>query len=390
MRLTLLTHFPGRGGSTSLLAQLRDFFLLRGHEVTVLAGADDPHPVLKNYQVVPAAKPWRARLAAYLQAIEQTRPDVVYSISGRDEMDVLRFLKCPRVRHVSSLEQHRYVDMFHWLRQMDGSLEGVTANTPDVLEIIRRHQSAPCVYALAPYRLNDLFLSQPDIEPAKTASGPVQVAFVARLEAFQKRADWLPEVAQRCRAAGRELEWHIYGAGELEADLRQRLPAAAGAERAIFHGWADAAAMARRLAGHDLFFLCSRWEGLPIAMVEAMLCGEACVAPDLPGGMGYVLQQGGGWLYDAGSPRAAAEALSAAAADRAQIAARRVEAQRIARRLFAPKLVEEQLLALENMLAGLRFNGRGQSLAGAGRFWPVTLPTYARRKAEDLARRVFK
>ena len=66
--------------------------------------------------------------------MRETRPDVVYGVSGREEMDLMRFLECPRVRHISSLEQQQWTDMFHWLKQVSGLVEGISANTPDVLD----------------------------------------------------------------------------------------------------------------------------------------------------------------------------------------------------------------------------------------------------------------
>ena len=107
MRITFLTHYPGHGGSTTLVSQLTGYFQSQNHEVSLLAGEDCPNPVLLNYSVVPAHRggSWRARIQDYLNAVEATRPDVVYTVSGRDEYDVLRFLRCARVCHFSSLEQ---------------------------------------------------------------------------------------------------------------------------------------------------------------------------------------------------------------------------------------------------------------------------------------------
>ena len=62
-----------------------------------------------------------------------------------------------------------------------------------------------------------------------------------------------------------------------------------------FHGWVDAETMARELPSHHLLFLCSRFEGLPIVLPEAMLCGMACVVPALQAGLRYLIGQGGGW-----------------------------------------------------------------------------------------------
>ena len=91
MRITFLAHYPGRGGSNALLRQLADFFRAAGHAVTTVVGQDDAEPVLTDYVVagVPVAAPWRERLRRLQEAIEATRPEVVYSFSGKDEFDVV-------------------------------------------------------------------------------------------------------------------------------------------------------------------------------------------------------------------------------------------------------------------------------------------------------------
>src|SRR5882724_7621450 len=120
MRITLLSHFPGKGGSTILLAQLAEFLRGLNHEIAVVVGDDCADPILRDYAVVRQTPEggWRQRMAAYVEAIRATEPDVVYSFSGKDEFDVFRFLSCPRIRHVSSIEQHVFTDIPFWIRQV--------------------------------------------------------------------------------------------------------------------------------------------------------------------------------------------------------------------------------------------------------------------------------
>ena len=73
MRLTLLSHFIGRGGSTGFFIQLRDFFQSCGHEVSLVVGHDAPDPMAKEYRVAPSVpgQNWRQRMLAYVRTIEQ-------------------------------------------------------------------------------------------------------------------------------------------------------------------------------------------------------------------------------------------------------------------------------------------------------------------------------
>jgi glycosyltransferase involved in cell wall biosynthesis len=379
MRITFLTHYPGRGGSGSLLLQLTDFFRLRGHTISIVVGDDDKDPIFKDYSVVAAkhGSPWIVRMRSYVQAIEQTKPDMVYSISGTDEIDVLRFLSFPRARHVSSMEEHDYLNMPYLLRQMDGFYEAVTANTPDVLESIVSDAPKPLASRVAPYRIAKPFFERPAPRPIQNR--PIEVCFVGRLEAFQKRAHWLPSIIAGCAKQGAPLRWHIYGDGPLKDSIERRVAKNGCAAEVQFHGWLNASELSSRLANHDIFFLCSRWEGLPISMVEAMLCGLACVVPGIPGGMTYAIKQCGGFPYSADNPRSAISALCAASQSPSTLDKTKIQAQQKTRSLFAEEQISRDLNSLESEFINLRFNRHVLTPETSRPLQSVPLPTVLRR-----------
>jgi glycosyltransferase involved in cell wall biosynthesis len=379
MRLALLAHAPVLGGSTDLLVQAWNWFEQRGHSVQAIFGDDAPARdprVQKAVVLQPRREDWRGRMREYLDCVETFKPDVVYAISGRDEMDLFRFLRCPRVRHTSSLEQHLHFDVPHILRMSRDFMEACTANTPDAIEQVERLTGQPTF--LLPY----LFPEPPERNEAipfdRILSGhlPVEVAFVSRLERVQKRAHWLPEIIRRTREAGANVSWHIYGDGPEGAALRGQLE---NLSNVTFHGWVSRALLYEKLPRHDLLFFCSLWEGLPISMVEGMRCGLACLAPDIPAGIRWTLQQGGGWLYRADSPRACSEALLSAVKDPKLIVQKRLEAYALASRIFKPSLAEEGYLNLERQFQNLKFNGRYLSIDQASRFRAIPLRTFLKR-----------
>jgi glycosyltransferase involved in cell wall biosynthesis len=378
MRLVLLGHAPVLGGSTDLLFQARDYFQ-RSHDVTTIfgEGADPMDPRAADSVIFTARrKGWRETVREYVKLVESFRPDIAYGISGARELDLFRFLRCVRVRHVSSLEQHGFADIPFWLSENRDYFEACTANSPDAIEEVHRLTDRPTF--LLPYRLPavDAARAPVTIPGSVDESKPVEVAFVGRLERFQKRAHWLPEIVDRCATAGVNLAWHIYGDGPEAPFLQGKL---AGASNVTLHGWTNRDQLYRQLPQHDLAFFCSRWEGLPIAMVEAMRCGLACVAPDIPAGIRWTLSQGGGWLYRANSARNAAEALADAARDRRIILQKRSEALRLSAELFPPSLADESYPKLESLLKNLVFNGNRLDPATAPKFRAVPLAGYARR-----------
>jgi len=388
MRITLLSHFPGRGGSTTLLVQLAEFFRGRNHDIGVVVGDDCADPVLSEYAVVPRTPTggWKQRMAAYVEVIQATRPDAVYSISGKDEFDVFRFLSCVRIRHVFSMEQHEFADIPYWIRQLGSFGEAFTANTPDVVARIRSLTAEstrnPFVGWTAPYRISKAF-NTVSITPSAPGSGDAKVTnvcFVGRLDQNQKRAHWLPEIMERCHSAGRNFRWHIFGQGPLESFIRAGVEQSKLADRVFFHGWLDTTRLAAQLPLHDIFFLCSRWEGLPAAMVEAMLCGLACVVPAIPAGITYALEKGGGWLYDATSPASGAAALLKATEDWDLVQRKKAEAQKIARAMFSGSVVDEQMDRLEFGLKRLSFNGQVLTLRKARKMRSVRANVLLRRR----------
>ena len=379
MRIALLAHAPALGGSTDLLIQVRDYLLLRGHTVQcIFGGKTDPmDPRVSDALIFQSdARSWRDRMRAYVQLVEGFRPDLAYAFAGYHEMDLFRFLRCVRVRHVSTLEQHGFADIPFWLSEYRAFFEACTANTPDALEEVQRYTGRPSF--LLPYRLPQMEASLAKVElPSRIDdTRPLEVAFVSRLERFQKRAHWLPEIIRQCTKMGVPLHWNIYGDGPEGPSLRRRL---AKAGNVTFHGWMNRAALYQVLPHNDLFFLCSRWEGLPISMVEAMRCGVACVAPDIPAGIHWTLSHGGGWLYNAISPRAAADALAEAAKDRDLLLEKRRDALRLSVELFPLTLADEYYPKLEAELQKLTFNGQVLDIAKAPKLRSIRLSGYKKR-----------
>jgi glycosyltransferase involved in cell wall biosynthesis len=119
------------------------------------------------------------------------------------------------------------------------------------------------------------------------ADEPV-VGTVGNFTAKKDHANLLRAV-QRVRAEIPTVRVVLIGSGPLEADLR-RLVAALGLHGAVvFAGSRDD--VPELLPAFDVFALSSRFEGLPIALLEAMSTGLACVATTV-GGIPEVLTDG--------------------------------------------------------------------------------------------------
>jgi len=105
----------------------------------------------------------------------------------------------------------------------------------------------------------------------------------------------------------------LVGTGPQEGDLRKLVADRGLADRVTFVGSRDD--VAALLPAFDVFALSSRYEGLPIALLEAMAAGRACVATSV-GGVPEVVTDGvDGVLVPPGDADAFAAALAGLLAD---------------------------------------------------------------------------
>jgi glycosyltransferase involved in cell wall biosynthesis len=142
----------------------------------------------------------------------------------------------------------------------------------------------------------------------------------------------------------------LIGTGPLEENLRRLAVRLGIGDRTIFTGSRDD--VLELLPGFDVFCLSSQFEGLSIALVEAMATGIACVATAV-GGIPEVIEDGvSGLLVPAGATTALAdtlervlldESLKSRLADEGGARAMAFDIGRAARRLQA--LYEEMMAA---------------------------------------------
>lgn len=110
--------------------------------------------------------------------------------------------------------------------------------------------------------------------------GRTLVVTVARL-AHQKGIDWLVEIVRRAAAVDPSLRFVVVGNGPQSADARRWAQEAGVEDCLAFAGHSDQAG--HYMAAGDLFLLPSRWESLPITIVEAFRQGLPVVATDTGG-----------------------------------------------------------------------------------------------------------
>jgi glycosyltransferase involved in cell wall biosynthesis len=106
-------------------------------------------------------------------------------------------------------------------------------------------------------------------------AGPLRIAYVGRMVQEQKRVmEFAPLVAELVRREV-DFELHLIGDGDARVPLETELSRIGFQDRVKFSGWLSSAEVSRRLRQMDAFVLLSDYEGLPVALLEAM--GHALV-----------------------------------------------------------------------------------------------------------------
>jgi glycosyltransferase involved in cell wall biosynthesis len=112
------------------------------------------------------------------------------------------------------------------------------------------------------------------------ADTKIAIGAVGRIE-DQKNPLFLVDLLAELAASGREARLVWIGDGALRPALEARAAERAVADRLTIDGWRDDARL--RMAGLDVFAMPSRYEGLPLALLEAMHAGLALCVSDADG-----------------------------------------------------------------------------------------------------------
>jgi glycosyltransferase involved in cell wall biosynthesis len=155
--------------------------------------------------------------------------------------------------------------------------------------------------------------------PTSGTDDEVCFASVGRLYPPAKGQDILFEALAQAEWNSRDWRLSIYGEGPARASLEWLAHRLGLSERIRFPGFRTPEEI---WAENHVLVMPSRSEGLPLAMVEAMLCSRPIVATDIAGHAEIMEDGVTGFLADAPTPRAMAAALE-------RFWARRTEAEEI-------------------------------------------------------------
>jgi len=187
-----------------------------------------------------------------------------------------------------------------------------------------------------------------DAAPAWPASTePLKLACVGRLEPFSKGQDVLFEVLKLEKWRQRPLEVTLYGKGTSAATLA-KLKDLWQLDRVTFGSYVNN--VEAIWESHHALILPSRYEGLPLAVVEAMLCARLCIVPDVAGNTELIEDNVSGFVADAPQIKCLDEALERAWQQRSRWYEMGQAAAANARKLIPKDPIGEFVSILENAL----------------------------------------
>lgn len=127
----------------------------------------------------------------------------------------------------------------------------------------------------------------------------------------QKGQLLLVEAAAQLAAEGLKFELVLAGDGEMRPEIEAAIRRHGIADRVRITGWISSAQVRDELAASRALVLPSFAEGLPVVIMEAMAVGRPVLSTYVAGIPELVRDGVEGWLFEAGSPEAAARAMRA-------------------------------------------------------------------------------
>jgi glycosyltransferase involved in cell wall biosynthesis len=170
----------------------------------------------------------------------------------------------------------------------------------------------------------------------------------------QKGHRYLVQSASQLLPNFPELHILLVGDGELRDRLELQVEALGLSERIHFLG--NRSDVPELLAASDYFVLPSLWEGLPMALIEAMACGLPIVATEVSGSKQVVVSGETGLLVPPGDALQLTEALTRLLSDPVQAREMGAAARRRVETEFSARKQADEHIALFNAQNGVDFS----------------------------------
>lgn len=186
----------------------------------------------------------------------------------------------------------------------------------------------------------------------KSPRTQLRLIFAGRLEQPQKRISDLVTIVKHLVRHGADFVLDIVGDGPQASEVRRALSDEARMSIVTFHGWLSSDVLISRLRLADVFILTSAYEGLPIALLEAMANGVVPVVTDLESGNRQLVAHGvNGYLAPVGDVERFVELIGSLAANRALLIRMRRNAWDTGKSFSVEKMTRNYETMFETLIA---------------------------------------
>lgn len=324
---TTLTTPPTGGGQT-FLVDLAKSLIERGHRVSVITQPGTEKRILDALQqggVEVQLNLWRSfhlpeEKASRLSAWVNANSVEVYIVSiSPDAGWVALPLLNPSISTLSIA--HNDVSAFYAPLQHYGPFIDCAVGVSESLrqKIIDLCAIPPDRARYIPYGVQALSSSQVE-RLAQTPSAPDQplrIGYVGRLVKAQKRVMEFVPLAEQLVKSKVDFELHLIGDGHERSDLEAAFKRAGLDSRVKFWGWLSSDQVREQLLRLDVFILLSDYEGLPVALLEAMGHGLVPIVTRIESGNTQLVRHGeNGFVIEVGDIQGCAAALQTLANER--------------------------------------------------------------------------
>lgn len=279
-----------RGGAERVMSILANFFADKGHRVVlatdILVGGKEDYTLSKKIECVHIKPTSNNFFLKNLQRIKQLRKvikdskaDVALSFLGKQNYRMLiatiglKCRKCVSVRNDPNREYGKS-KIRKWLaNRMFNLADACVFQTEDAKKYFSKRIQKKSV--VIPNPVDVKFFN------VKRANNPKNVITVGRLEP-QKNQKLLIDAFAAIADRISDEKLLIYGVGSLEKELKSYIKKIGMSDRIIMMGEVDD--IEKELAKAKLFVLSSDYEGMPNALMEAMVVGVPCISTDCPCG----------------------------------------------------------------------------------------------------------
>ena len=300
------------GGATKNLYYLAKHFAKR-HEVHVIAGdrlwlADEAEAAGYTFHQIPSIvkpiAPWKDILAtlATTRLFQAIQPDIVHCHSSKTGLIGRMSAKLLNITTVFTAHGWATLKSYGKLRTLVYlAIEKFAAHLTDCMVCIATSDMLLAKKLFACKRFELVYNGIPDTRYLVTKhnqSCPLKLCMVARFK-HPKTPDVVVAALEVLQAQGITMQLTFIGIGPDIEKMKTMFSKSTVAKQVIFFG--ETSEVERELLNHDIFVLSTKWEGLPISIIEAMRAGLPVIASNVGGNPDLVLDGVTGYLFESGS-----------------------------------------------------------------------------------------